>query len=371
MNRVLRAFLVLLLSFLSPLASLAENDKTRSQGVAGKPSAKNPGTAESSANAKFEAQINRGIQLRKRRMYDQSVAQFDRVLAMSPPPKSAALCTFEKGQVLYLQGVDQFNSRAVGDPLSTSTLQRSLAAFHKVVADYPEQPTAASATYMAASTRIRLNDPESALAGYREAYTKYPHYENRSRALLRIGITLMGIERMNEARSTFQRVWTEFPDKKNDARKARNYVGQLAVVGKKFTPLRADSWMFGTVDAGGMNSFDGEVRALVFVATWCTSCSKALPGLRKVVEMWSQKGMLFFGVINPSDPKSAIRPARYIDKAKLDFIDVALVSKVDVWKAYRGQSLPAVALIDRRGMVRWRGHPSFFPSTMAQKLLDE
>jgi hypothetical protein len=81
--------------------------------------------------------------------------------------------------------------------------------------------------------------------------------------------------------------------------------------------------------------------------------------------------VVFLGVANPDDPKSTQPVDFYVQKNQIPFQDVALDRGGNSWGPYRVGSLPAGVLIDRKGVIRWRGHPAFFPGPLTEQLVSE
>ncbi len=315
--------------------------------------------------------VKPGLELRQARKFDAAVDALQAALDRDLDDERRALVLFELGQTHYLRAQHSKDLNLSPEDAAAARNQ-ALTTFEQVFRRLPQTAKAGTSRYMAGSTYLLMEKYDEALSSYLAAYREYPKYEARSRALLRAGVTLAGLDRPAEARRMYQRVIREFPQRKFDVRKARSYTQQIDIVGRPALNLTPATWQNGVVDgSAGLKTFDGEVVGVVFLATWCTSCSKALPQLRGVMERWTDAGIVFLGVLNPKDPKSTMPPRAYVEKSRLDFVDIGFIENQRVWNAYRAQSLPAVALIDRRGTVRWRGHPVFFPVPLATKLLTE
>ena len=316
-----------------------------------------------------ERRVEAGIRLRNQKQYDRALVELRRAMKNNPSEELAAEILFEMGQVHYQRGRDALDRASNRE--SEKIFRQALGIFEEVITKYPKTAKAASASYMSGSSYLFLDQPQKALETYQQTFDRYPDYTARSRILVRQGMTLSALDRVPEAITTFKRVIREFPDRKGDVTDARKYVRQLEIVGRKFTPLQADSWLNNLVDDAGLASFEGEVIVLVFLATWCSSCNKHMPRLRRLIEDWSDRGVIVLGALNPKDPKNAEPVDLYIQKNFLEFLDVAFVDDPQIWAAYRGDRLPAAVVIDRRGILRWRGHPSMFPTYVVNKALGE
>ncbi len=324
--------------------------------------------AEEAGASEARADLERGLEVRKQGRFDTAIAIFERALRKNPPVEWSSELLFEVGQTQYEIAKNRLDSGAavqVAEPI----LRQALATFGSVIERYPSTKRAPSASYMTGSTYTLLDEPEKALESYQTAFDRYPDYVARSRALLRAGMVLAGLDRIPESLATFSRIAREFPDRPKDIEAARKYMHQLEIVGREATPLYARTWLNQVVDDEGLKSFQGEVIVLVFMASWCSSCSDAIPHLRRLIESWSSQGVVFLGALDPKDPLNTEAVDAYISRSGLPFLDVALVEDQRPWDAYQTDRLPAAVVIDRRGVIRWRGHPELFPSVLVRKAL--
>ncbi len=358
----------------TPVASDAstkgDGDATKQNESPSSPATDGGGASSGPGLRSAEAVVERVRSLRKQYQYDEALAVLADGLAKNPIGDVRAELRFEVGQTQYLQG-QNLRKKPVSEATGIERLETALATFRAVTKEHPRAPKAASATYMTGSTLLMLGKQNEALAQYARAFDEYPADPARSRSLLRVGIVQSGLDQIPAARRTYARVIRDFPDRTADVKRAQKYLRQLSIVGRPYTPLRAAKWLNGVVDSTGIRSLDGEVRILVFVATWCTNCSKEAPNLRRLIATWGDEGVAWLGVIDPNDPKSTESPELYIEKTGFEFMDVAFVPEDRVWDAYLANSLPGLVVIDRAGTIRWRGHPGFFPSGLIRKVLAE
>jgi thiol-disulfide isomerase/thioredoxin len=110
---------------------------------------------------------------------------------------------------------------------------------------------------------------------------------------------------------------------------------------------------------------------VIFLATWCPNCAKELPHLRHLIQATGPRGAVFLGVANPEDKENTDTVENYFKKNHLDFLDVALDPEEASWAPYHVVGYPSGVLIDRKGIIRWRGHPAFLLKSLVEKLIDE
>ena len=257
-----------------------------------------------------------------------------------------------------------------------SNLETSAALFREVVNRYKDELDFSSqAAYMTGSCYLLLGDHRRGLAAYKSAFENFPRTSKyRSKALERAGICNAGIGDHVQARAFFNKYLRDFgndPKYSSTAKKIRTrYLNELGMVGRPAPPLNATRWLKGVVD-GGLESLRGEVIVLTFFSTWCNHCKSELPQMRRDVEKWSDKGVVFIGIANPNDPKRTSPVEIYVETNKVPFLDVALDEGGGSWRPYRVSGLPAAVVIDQKGIVRWRGHYTFMGHTLLDTLLAE
>jgi TolA-binding protein/peroxiredoxin len=317
-----------------------------------------------------EMKVETSLKYRKVRRYDEAMAALSEALALDPPPAIAARILFRRGETLFRKGQDAAAGRLPRTD-AKEAYREALQALEETIRRHPGEEAAGEAAYLMGSCHLLLDDTEKALAAYQRTFDEFPRYAYRSTALLRTGICHASLGEVAKARAAYARLIREFPDRAADVKKARRYLEEAGVMGQRAQPVAASSWLLGLAAENGMKTFDGEVIVLVFFATWCKNCSAEVPHLRSLMKDLGEKGVVFLGVANPDDPDNTDPVDAYVQKNDVPFLDVALDRTQASWGPYRVWSLPAAALIDRKGTIRWRGHPAFFPKKLAEKLIEE
>ena len=91
-----------------------------------------------------------------------------------------------------------------------------------------------------------------------------------------------------------------------------------------------------------------EVVVLDFWATWCGPCRQALPALFELTKEFEGQPVAFYAV-NLGDSREEIEG--FLNAQGID-LPVALDAKGEVAQKYEVQSIPAMLVIDRAGVVR-------------------
>ena len=99
---------------------------------------------------------------------------------------------------------------------------------------------------------------------------------------------------------------------------------------------------------------------LDFWATWCGPCVLELPLLAEVARDYKDKGLMFCAV-NQREPTDAIR--KFLKEKKLEFT-VALDPEGAVGSSYHVEAIPALVLIDKKGVVQ-SVHVGYSPNIKA------
>jgi len=106
------------------------------------------------------------------------------------------------------------------------------------------------------------------------------------------------------------------------------------------------------VDVAGMLA--GRPALVVFWATWCQPCIAEIPKLRTVYAEFRSRGLVVLGIGLKQGGETADKQRR---AAMRHFMDYPLVHDADdkYQEAYQLTSLPLNLLVDRSGVIRYRG----------------
>jgi tetratricopeptide (TPR) repeat protein len=314
------------------------------------------------------AALEQGASLRKRESFDEAVRLLEGAAKRETAGKLAAEIRLELGQALFQKGQAALQGKLEGVEPEPSLIA-AIRVFEEIVAGYRELDEAGDAAYLVGSSHILLGDMERALRAYEKAYGDFPASKRRATALLRIGVCQAGVGEVEKARATFRKFLADHPADR-EARKVNQYLHQMQIVGSPAPRLAPRAWLHNVLPRG-LDDLRGDVVVVVFFATWCENCKNELHHLKREMERWSREGVSFVGVADPDDPKAVSPIDFYVQSNAIDYLDVALDHGGRLAAAYRATSFPAVAIIDRKGIVRWRGHLTFLSHTLLERLLRE
>jgi len=285
-------------------------------------------------------------------------------------PAGDAEALFLSGQESFRKGQDAFEGRGpVADP--APFLAEAARSFEELVRRFPDDARTPDGALRLGTTYLLLDRMEKALAAYQRVLDSYPGFRDRDLALIRVGVCQAGLDDPAKAKATFERFLREFPDRKSEADKVAKYIRELSIVGRKAPRLAPSGWLNGMVGPEGLDAFQGQPIVLVFFATWCPNTRKELPHLRAILKKWAGSDVVPIGVVDPEDPQGTVPVETYVSTNKLEFLDVALDKGSRSLGPFRVTGFPAAALIDRKGVLRWRGHLAFFPNPLVQKVVGE
>ncbi len=109
------------------------------------------------------------------------------------------------------------------------------------------------------------------------------------------------------------------------------------------------------------NILEGKPIVLEFWASWCGPCVKAFPHFNKLTEKYSDK--ISFIAVNAHESKEIIE--NFLIKQKLSSY-AALDEDKYLYNALDIQTIPVTIIIDKNGMLRWRG----IATDLTEEILD-
>lgn len=92
---------------------------------------------------------------------------------------------------------------------------------------------------------------------------------------------------------------------------------------------------------------------LMFWATWCPYCVREVPKFKELYSEYGPKGMVFLAV-NPGINDSEAKIENFIKKYKIEF-PVAMDKGAAVTKKFKVRGAPTFIVVDKGGVIRYRG----------------
>lgn len=105
---------------------------------------------------------------------------------------------------------------------------------------------------------------------------------------------------------------------------------------------------------------------LEFWATWCAPCIKAVPHMNQLVAEFEDRDDVVFLSITTEKDETKVR--NFMKKHNMK-CTVGLDDDSQTEQAYQVDELPTLFLINKDGIVKWRGHPELLTKEMLENLI--
>ncbi len=140
--------------------------------------------------------------------------------------------------------------------------------------------------------------------------------------------------------------------------------------------MQAPEFTAPTTDGAGfaLSSTRGQVVILDFWGAWCAPCRNSLPHLDQLVQSYGEQGLVV--VLISTDTIKDDSVAHLTQHDYTDFVSLwqpggRFTAVAEQYGVLSGGSvgIPHSFLIDRQGVIRWRGHPLNLPEDILESLL--
>lgn len=135
-----------------------------------------------------------------------------------------------------------------------------------------------------------------------------------------------------------------------------------AAVGERAPGLRLERLDDGS--SVSLADLRGQVVLLEFWRTWCAPCLAAVPHLNELHALYGGEGLAVLGVTNEDESKVRLTAER-VGMA----YPVVLTPGDAADDAYGIQGFPTTVIVDREGVLAWRGHPMELEAPVLAELL--
>ncbi len=158
----------------------------------------------------------------------------------------------------------------------------------------------------------------------------------------------------------------------------RDLAVQLNLIGQPAPEIAVASWM--NTEPTSLEDLRGQVVLLEFWATWCKPCDEMFPKLKELHQTYAERGLrilaltrhyLAYGGDAAAREEELKLVRQFILERDLRF-PVGVAADERTQALYGATGMPAVALIDRQGIIRYRfgGGDARFQQIL-QECLDE
>jgi len=115
-----------------------------------------------------------------------------------------------------------------------------------------------------------------------------------------------------------------------------------------------------------LEDFRGKVVLLDFWSTKCPPCRKAMPHLQELHEKYKDKGLVVLGVSLDVNKRVV---ERFLQAVKCDFLILMDPQGRQTGSLYRIRFIPTTLIVDKKGIIRFRGYPSQLSEKVIEKYL--
>lgn len=203
-----------------------------------------------------------------------------------------------------------------------------------------------------------------AIAAYKELASKHPDSAHSAGALVRVGLMQQKNGDAEGAKQSLRQVVGAYPND-NVTKEARKYLRELELVGQAAPELKVISWEQG--EPTSIGQLKGKVALVNFWQTWCPHCRNELPHLSELYNQKKDDGLVVLGVTRDDKNQDLPGLQKFIADNPISF-PIVRVEQVSA-RDYAVSGIPAAALVDREGVIRWRGHPGSLPQDLLETLL--
>lgn len=243
--------------------------------------------------------------------------------------------------------------------------QKALGSWERAIADFPRDPATADALFHKVAILGELADVQGAERAAQQLVSSFPDSRHAPRALANAARIATDARDHERAERLYRTLSERYPQDRL-AQNARTQLQGLKVLGKPAPALDVSEWVGPA--AGTLESLRGKVVVLVFWATWCPHCRKAMPTVEEDLwKKWKDKGVTVIAVTRNTKGQTTESVRQYIDENGYT-VPVA-IDAGGTSRAYGVSGIPASAIIDKEGRIVFQDHPSRIDDALIQGLL--
>lgn len=231
--------------------------------------------------------------------------------------------------------------------------RQAIKLFDTVLSRWPEHPVAVEALLNKSALLVDLGDFAAAEAAAVELAEKHKTSQHAARGLSTVARNAMSSGDYERAERIYRKLATDFP-RDRAAKGAQSQLQSLRMLGKDAPALSIVEWI--GEDVGSIASQRGKTTVVVFWATWCPACRRALPAVQEFYERNKGPDFEMIAVTRHSKGQTSQKVRDYM--AENNYTFPVAVDEGGGSRAYGVTGIPAAAMIDKKGKVVFRNHPA-------------
>ncbi|MEO6709160.1 MAG: redoxin domain-containing protein, partial [Planctomycetota bacterium] len=297
----------------------------------------------------------------------QAAAALSKFSADFPQSSHGIACKIEEGVCWFSMGrAAQVLHRMT--PTAQERFDKASSLFKSVTSDHASTPEASRASFMQGQVHLFAGQLELAEADYSamlERFTMDKSYVGKT--LLQRATVRRQLLRSKDAIADLRRWVKEIGAPADQLQKTNSELARALLLDKQAPLYQAETWFSG--DPAPLELQSGNVVALYFFATWCPNCSAELPFLLDLERRFAPKGVRFIGVVDHQQGQTPEVVRNYLTEKRIPF--TVFQDNHATSTAYKVDTIPTVALIDRNGNLRLIEKPSMVADSTLDMLVRE
>jgi len=297
--------------------------------------------------------------------HDDGIAILRDMVAKYPKDENTPFAVFYAAQGEYMKAYTPLAEYKIEFDQALPQFQKAHDAFREVARSYAaDREVSIRAQLMVAQTLFDMRRREEALAGFQEYLKKEPQGIYAGQALFQTGALLAELERNEEARAAFARVIKDFPGTE-EASTSVDRMAELDLIGKPMPEIQVARWIVGGLSP---QSWNGKVVVVTFWNTWCSHCQHDMPKIDALYRKLSAPDLVMMGITDNTKGQNDYLVRTFVDAKHLTF-PIGIDEHGITNSRYAVSQIPATAIIDREGIVRWRNSGTLLDEALIERFL--
>ena len=303
----------------------------------------------------------------KLKKYDAGIDRLERLIRDRPESAKIDDAEYELANAHYERAWTQENRQGLNEEVLAgygNALTRFTAIYNSGGSD---EESLARALHMSGQVQDKMGDRKAATASLRKVADEYGETKYATNALYKLGGNAIEDGDAQAAIRTFREIVNEYPDDRM-AKRAKKKLQELSLVGRKAPELQISEWLGS--EPIELKQYLGKVVLLEFWTTWCPHCRKQVPHMKELYKKYGDKGLVLITVSRNDKGQTTEKMKQFMEENEIPY-PVGIDDNRKTTKDYISGSIPAAALIDQKGVIRWRSHPGYLKDALIEALLTE
>ncbi len=312
-----------------------------------------------------QVQYIRGRALVSAGKSEEGIAVLRDMLTKYPADDNVPFAAFYVAQGEYMNAYGPLSQYKIEFEQAVPLFEKALEAFRGVAKTYAaDGQVATRARLMAAQTLFDLRRREEALAAFGEYLKKEPQGQYAGQALFQTGAILAELERNGEAKETYARLIREFPGT-SEAATAVDRLAELNLIGQPMPAIEVTRWVNQGVLA---DQWKGKVLVVTFWNAWCSHCQHDMPKIESVYRKIHSSELVMLGITDNTKGQNDSTVNAFVQEKQLTF-PIGIDNHGATSGRYAVSRIPGTAIVDRKGIVRWRNTGALLDEALIQRFL--